>query len=322
MSAKSISTGADLHGVFPALFTPLLRDDPKHLNNGIDYEKAKRLIDDLIQSGVSGLVPVGTTGQSATLSPQQHFDFIRFTMEYVDSRIPVIAGAGSNSTRESIEMINRIQKEFGSVAVLCVTGYYNNPPQEGLLQHFSMLSSETAAKIVIYNVPARTASYLEAETLIALANDVNIIGLKQAVDFKSPGTFREDTIRIIKETRELDFAVVTGEDDALHSILSLGGTGIITASGNIPEVSKLYQAMIAAHAKGDHNTSEKLQTEAMAFVQKVFCRKNPIPLGTFFNSPLFLPLVSVRQTAGGIELEREILDFIRLKAPSLEKYHT
>src|ERR1700755_1292676 len=120
------------------------------------------MIDDLIAVGVEGVVPVGTTGQSPTVSHQQHLDFIRFTLDYVDGRVPVIAGAGSNSTRESVEMIQSIQAGLGEMAVLCVTGYYNNPPQDGLIAHYRTLSRETSAKIIIYNVPGRTSSYLEA----------------------------------------------------------------------------------------------------------------------------------------------------------------
>ena len=138
--SRSISAGAELRGVWPALFTPLKNDDPKRLRNSLDFDKARLIIDDLIAEGVSGLVPVGTTGQSPTVSTEQHLDFIRFTVDYVNGRVPVIAGAGSNSTRESVDMIQSILKSFGDMAVLCVTGYYNNPPQEGLAAHYETLS--------------------------------------------------------------------------------------------------------------------------------------------------------------------------------------
>lgn len=322
MSNRSISTAAELRGVWPALFTPLKNDDPKRLRNSIDFDKAKSMIDDLIAAGVSGLVPVGTTGQSPTVSPEQHLEMIRFTVDYVGGRVPVIAGAGSNSTRESVDMIQQIQKSLGDMAVLCVTGYYNNPPQEGLIAHFETLSRESGAKIVVYNVPSRTASYLEADTLIRLAADPNIIGLKQAVDFRSAGKYREDTIRVIAETKGLDFTTVSGEDDGVAAILELGGSGVITASGNIPELSGLFLKIVAAHEAGKPDEAKRLQEASMEFVRRVFSRKNPIVLGTLFNSPLFLPLVSVRETVDGEALEKELLQFIRDKAPSLKKYHT
>ncbi len=317
----SISRASELKGVFPALFTPLKDDDAKRLNNSIDYEKAKLIIDDLIAAGVSGLVPVGTTGQSPTVSHAQHLDFIRFTADYVDKRVPIIAGAGSNCTRESVEMIQKIQKTVGEVAVLCVTGYYNNPPQEGVKLHYETLAAETGAKIVVYNVPSRTNSYVEPETLISLSAHPGIIGVKQAVDFRTEGRHREDTRKVLQTVDGDAFAVVSGEDDLLHSVLELGGSGIITASGNIPEVSKLYLRLLSAFNDGDKKASGALQEEASEFARMVFMRKNPIPLATFFNSPLYLPLVSVRETADGEKAHGEILDFIASRAPSLQKYH-
>lgn len=318
---RSISTAQELRGVIPALFTPLKNDDPKRLRNSIDYNKAKSLIDDLIAAGIDGLVPVGTTGQSPTVSHQQHLDFIRFTLDYVDGRVPVIAGAGSNCTRESVDMIQNIQSGMGQMAVLCVTGYYNNPPQEGLAAHFLTLSRETGAKIVIYNVPGRTSSYIEAETLLQLAEDPNIIGLKQAVNFRDAGKHREDTARVAKEAARHGFSVVSGEDDGVLAILELGGTGVITASGNIPEVAVIFKQLIAAHAAGDKAKSQALQAQADAFVKLLFARKNPIPLAAFLNSPLYLPLVQVNETKGGSELLQQIKDCIRSQAPSLKKYH-
>ncbi|HLU69913.1 MAG TPA: 4-hydroxy-tetrahydrodipicolinate synthase [Fibrobacteria bacterium] len=320
-SLRSISTASGLTGVWPALFTPLKADDPKRLRNSIDYDKAKVIIDDLIAAGVTGLVPVGTTGQSPTVSPEQHLDMIRFTMDYVDGRVPVIAGAGSNSTRESVDMIQAIQKAFGPTAVLCVTGYYNNPPQAGLVAHFETLSAETGAKIVLYNVPARTGSYLEADTLIRLAADKNIIGLKQALDFRSEGAYRVDTANVIAATRDSDFAVVSGEDDGVAAMLELGGSGVISASANIPELAKIFLAVVAAHNSGDAARAAALQEDAMPYVKMVFSRKNPIPLGTLLNSPMFLPLVSVRETPGGEALHAELLKFMDEKAPSLKKHH-
>jgi 4-hydroxy-tetrahydrodipicolinate synthase len=316
----SIRSASDLKGVFPALFTPLRRDDPKRLRNSIDYAKAAQMIDDLLAVGVQGIVPVGTTGQSATLSPEQHLDFIRFAVEHVAGRAEIIAGAGSNCTRESIEMIQRVLK-IAEVPVLCVTGYYNNPPQDGILEHFRTLSRETGAKIVVYNVPGRTNSYIEPDTLIALAEDPNIIGLKQAVDFKPGGERRKDTLKVFESTRGKDFAVMSGEDDALVSLLEIGGSGIITASGNIPEAAALMLRVIRAAEGGDFYEARKLQSELDPFVSACFSRKNPVPLSFFFNSPVYQPLCSVESTHGGHELADRLRTFMREKAPSLLKYH-
>lgn len=318
---RSITTGRELKGVFPALFTPLKDDDPARLRNSIDYAKAKSIIDDLIAEGVDGLVPVGTTGQSPTVSPQQHIDFVRFTVDYVDGRVPVIAGAGSNSTRESVDMIQAIFKQAGPLACLCVTGYYNNPPQEGLVRHYETLVRETGAKVIIYNVPGRTASYLEPDTLIHLAGNPGIIGLKQAVDFKNQGKFREDTRSVLAKVSPDGFSLVSGEDDALFALLELGGSGIITAAGNIPEVSRSYLSLMRTFRSGDHKQAAALQASLDPIVKAVFCRKNPVPLATFFNSPLYLPLVQVRETKDGEEAHGRILEIINTSARSLRKYH-
>lgn len=318
---RTIRSAAELQGVFPALFTPLVDDDPKRLHNRIDFEKAKRMIDDLVAAGVHGLVPIGTTGQSPTVTHQQHLEFIQFTADYLDGRLPLLAGMGSNCTRESVEMITELQRRVGRCAVLCVTGYYNNPPQAGLREHYRTLSRETGAPIVLYNVPGRTASYLEPETLIELAEDANIIGLKQAVDFCHPGRHQEDTARVIRETSHLGFSVVSGEDDGLPTILGMGGKGIISATANIPEAARLFCKMLDAAQRHDDDALAALQGELAPFVEAVFCRKNPIPLGTLFNSPLYLPLVSVRETPDGAAAEARLLKLVKTRAQSLRKYH-
>ncbi|MDR2581436.1 MAG: 4-hydroxy-tetrahydrodipicolinate synthase [Fibromonadaceae bacterium] len=314
-----ITSSSQLRGVFPAIFTPLKNDDPRCLYNSIDYEKAKKMIDDLIAVGVHGVVPVGTTGQSSTLSHAQHLDFIKFTLEYVNGRVPVIAGAGSNSTRETVEMIKEIQK-IAEVPMLCVTGYYNIPPQEGIYAHFKALSSETGAKIVLYNVPGRTANYMHPSTVIRLAEDENIIGLKQAVEFRIGEKYCEDTKLIIEQTKNLGFTMLSGEDNSFIDMLEHGGTGLISASANIPECAKIFVDLFNAFEKKEFDKCDLLQDEARDYVEAVFCRKNPIPLGTFFNSPLMLPLVSVKDTERGDEAELRIQKLIKEKAKSLLKY--
>lgn len=315
-----ITKASQLTGVFPAIFTPLCSDDPKNLRNSVDFKKMGQMIDDLIASGVTGILPVGTTGQSATVTHKQHLDIIKFTLDYCDGRVPVIAGAGSNCTRESVEMIEEVLK-IAEVPVLCVTGYYNNPSQEGIEKHFRTLSSETGAKIIIYNVPGRTASYVHPDTLIKLSEDKNIIGLKQAVDFRIGEKFHEDTLRVIKETANNDFAVLSGEDGFFIDILEMGGKGLISASANIPEAAKIFVDLYRNFQNGEFTKCDDLQDAARDFVEITFCRKNPIPLGTLFNSPLFQPLVSVRDTARGDEAEARIMKLIQEKAQSLLKYH-
>jgi 4-hydroxy-tetrahydrodipicolinate synthase len=315
-----ITQSSQLYGVFPALFTPLLDDDSKHLRNSIDYKKMEKMIDDMIAAGVHGIVPVGTTGQSATVTHVQHLAIIKFTLDYVDGRVPVIAGAGSNCTRESVDMIQDVMK-IAEVPVLCVTGYYNNPSQEGIEKHFKTLSEETGAKIVIYNVPGRTASYIHPDTVIRLSEDKNIIGLKQAVEFRIGEKYHEDTLRVIKETKNHDFVVLSGEDGSFVDMLEMGGRGLISASANIPEAAHIFVNLFNSFEQGNAARCNDLQDIARDFIETTFCRKNPIPLGTLFNSPLFQPLVSVRDTARGEEAEARIMKLIREKAPTLLKYH-
>jgi 4-hydroxy-tetrahydrodipicolinate synthase len=316
----SLSQSLKIHGVHTALFTPLINDDPKRLANKIDYEKAKVMIDDLIEAGVDGIVPVGTTGQSATLTHVQHLEFIRFVNEYVNGRVQIIAGAGSNCTRESVEMIKAIQS-VAKIPVLCVTGYYNNPSREGLILHFKTLAEETGAEIVLYNVPSRTNSYLDADAVVELAKVPNIIGLKQAVDFKIDGEHRQETLKIIKETKELDFALLSGEDDAFAQLLQDGGHGLISATANIVEAAKLFIEIKDLANSNDFSKLSEIQASLAQYVKAVFIRKNPIPLGALFNSPLYQPLCSVLETENGLQAQNLIMDLIETKAESLKKYH-
>ncbi|MGM0461120.1 MAG: dihydrodipicolinate synthase family protein [Fibrobacterota bacterium] len=309
-----------LNGVYTALFTPLKDDCPKRLYNSIDYEKTKLIIDDLIAEGISGIVPVGTTGQSATLSHSLHLEFIRFVVEYIGDKCEVIAGAGSNCTRESVSMIKNILN-IKKIPVLCVTGYYNNPTRYGIKKHFETLAEETGAEIVMYNVPGRTNSYITAETVIELAENPQFIGLKQAVDFTVGGNQREDTVNIIKATEDLPFSVVSGEDDALAQLMRDGGTGIISATANIPEALRFMNRIIAESTAENYEKAFDLQYQLTPLVQACFSRKNPIPLSTFFNSPLYQPLCSVLETEDGEILHETLMDIITNKAPSLKKYH-
>lgn len=314
-----ITKASQLVGVIPALFTPLKDDDPKNLRNSIDYKKLGQMIDDQIDAHVTGILPVGTTGQSATVTHKQHLDVIKFTLDYVDGRVPVIAGAGSNCTRESIEVIEEVLK-IAEVPVLCVTGYYNNPTQEGIEDHFKTLSSETGAKIIIYNVPGRTASYVQPDTLIRLSEDKNIIGLKQAVDFSATGKYHEDTKRVIDATKENDFAVMSGEDGLFMDVLKMGGTALVSATANIAEAAKIFMDMYNAFLANDLQKCAELKASVQDYVDATFCRKNPIPLGALFNSPLYKPLSSVKETANGANAYANIMKLIDERAQSLKKY--
>jgi 4-hydroxy-tetrahydrodipicolinate synthase len=311
---------SDLAGVHIALFTPLLADSKRNLRNGLDFKKAEKMIEDLIAAGVDGIVPIGTTGQSPTVTPKQHLEFVKFTLDQVAGRVKIIAGAGSNCTRESVDMVGEIQKIAPGTPCLCVTGYYNIPPQEGIHAHYDTIVAETGAPLVLYNVPARTASYIEPETIIELAKNPKILGLKQSVNFSEPGKYRDDTARIVRETGAMDFTVVSGEDGWVFDILELGGKGVVSATGNIPEAAKLFLEVVRSHNAGDVVGSRAAQDALAPFIRWVFARKSPIPLATLFQSPVFLPLVDMAATAGGKELVDEMKAWAHDAAPSLRKW--
>ena len=318
MSAEFRSS--DLAGVHVALFTPLLSDCPHNLRNSLDLEKASKMIEDLIADGIDGIVPIGTTGQSPTVSARQHLDFVKFVIDQVAGRVKVIAGAGSNCTRESVDMIGEIQKIAPGTPCLCVTGYYNNPPQEGLKAHYETIVAQTGAPLVLYNIPGRTANYIEPETIIALARNPKILGIKQGLNICEPGKHRDDTLKIIRETAGTGFAVMTGEDLCFAELLEMGGVGIISATGNIPEAAKLYLEIHRQHLAGDVQASRKAQADLAPFIQWVFARKSPIPLATLFQSPVFLPLVDMAATAGGPEQVAQMKEWAKVAAPSLSQW--
>jgi 4-hydroxy-tetrahydrodipicolinate synthase len=232
----------------------------------------------------------------------------------------VIAGAGSNCTREAVDMVGEIQKIAPGTPCLCVTGYYNNPPQAGLRAHFRAILDETQAPVVLYNIPSRTASYLEPETIIELASDPRVIGLKQGVNFREPGKHRQDTIEIIRKTANLDFAVLSGEDAFVSDILELGGKGVISASGNIPEAAKLFLEIHRAHVAGDAVRARAAQEGLSPFIRWVFARKSPIPLSAMFSSPVFLPLVDMSATEDGPAMVGAMREWARKEAPSLARW--
>lgn len=307
-------------GLHVALFTPLLDDCPKRLYNSIDYEKASSMIDALYAVGVRSFIPVGTTGQSPTVTTEQHVEFVRFVHGKLHGKASIIAGAGSNCTRESVELVREIHAIDPAMPCLCVTGYYNNPPQEGMVDHFLTLAEDGGADLILYNAPGRTASYLEPETIAKLASHPRIVGLKQSVDFMNPGRYREDTLEVIRLTAEEDFAILSGEDDGLASLLEMGGQGLISATSNIPEAAALFLSLLSAHSGGNPEEAFRIQAKLQPFVKAVFSRKSPIPLGAFFGSPLFQPLAPLQSTQGGEELWAELTRWARLEAPSLQRW--
>ena len=273
----------ELQGAYTALITPM------HENGLIDYDKLFQLIDDQIEAGIDGLLACGTTGQSATLKHEEHVNLAERIFQYIGGRTRFIASAGSNCTDESIGLSKGIEDRIGPTTFLHVTGYYNNPPQEGLIDHYNAVADAISdqSNIILYNVPGRTSSNIESATAIALAQNPRIIGIKEA----SGDLSQVETI--INTTDPENFRVLSGEDNIVADISQLGGYGVITASANI--APRYFQNLVETAISGDHETAAELQANINSLVSAVFSAKNPIPLAHMFDTNLRLPLVKLPQ---------------------------
>lgn len=245
-----------------ALVTPMNEDE------SVDYAALERLIEWHIQSGTQAIVAVGTTGESATLDMKEHCEVIRFVVERVKKRIPVIAGTGANSTTEAIQL-TQCAKQAGADACLLVTPYYNKPTQEGLYLHHKKIAEAVAIPQILYNVPGRTACDMQPETVGRLAKVANIVGVKEATG---------DLSRVSKilELVEADFDLYTGDDATAVEFILLGGHGGISVTANVAPglVAQAYDAALA----GDADKARQLDSPLMEMHQKLFVEANPIPV--------------------------------------------
>ena len=250
-------------GAIVAIVTPF--------SNGKVDEKAFRgLINFLIDGGISGIVPCGTTGESATLSHKEHERVIDITVEEVGGRVPVIAGTGSNSTDEAIRLTKHA-KDAGADAALLITPYYNKPTQKGLYEHYKAVASACDIPQVLYNVPGRTGVNMSAETVVELSKIDTIVGVKEASG---------DLVKcsqIVRDTPE-DFCLLSGEDALNLPILCVGGTGAISVTANI--LPGKLSAMINAWKKGDTKTARTIHLEMLDINNVMFIETNPIPVKT------------------------------------------
>lgn len=248
-------------GSMVALVTPFHHDQ-------IDVASLKNLIEIQIAAGTDVIVPCGTTGESATLTHEEHDEVIRLVVEVVDKRALVLAGAGSNSTREAIRL-TKAAKELGADGALHITPYYNKPNQEGLRAHFEAIAKAVDFPVVLYNVPSRTAVNLEAKTVGQLAKIANIVGVKEA-----SGDL--DQIRKIRDLCPDDFTIISGEDDQTLEILKLGGRGAISVTANVvPQKSK---ELFDAFEKEDATKCQEIQDQLAPLNRVLFVQTNPIPV--------------------------------------------
>lgn len=252
-------------GSMVAIVTPFTKDDK------IDEAAYKKLIEFHIKNGTSAIVPCGTTGESATLDYDEHDRVIELTVEYVKGRVPVIAGTGSNSTREAI-MLTKHAKKAGADASLQVSPYYNRPTQKGLYEHFKAIAEATDLPIILYNIASRTGVNIEPETMARMAKDCkNIVAVKEA----------SGSLEQMSKIRQLcppSFDLISGDDSLTLPILSIGGTGIISVVANI--APKDVADMVAAFEKGNMKDARKFHYKLLGLIKAMFIETNPIPVKT------------------------------------------
>lgn len=249
-------------GSMVALVTPMNDDE------SVDFTRLEQLIEWHIASGTSAIVAVGTTGESATLDMAEHCEVIKFVVDKVAKRIPVIAGTGANSTSEAIEL-TACAKKAGADACLLVTPYYNKPTQEGLYLHHKKIAEAVDIPQILYNVPGRTACDMQPETIGRLAKISNIIGVKEATGDLS-------RVAKIRALVDADFDLYTGDDATAIEFILLGGQGGISVSANVSpkQVAMAYEAAL----EGDAELARKLDAPLMTMHQKLFVEANPIPV--------------------------------------------
>jgi 4-hydroxy-tetrahydrodipicolinate synthase len=249
-------------GVFTALVTPF--DEREE----IDEEALRTLVDAQIAGGVAGLVPVGTTGESPTVSHEENIRIIEIVAEQAAGRVPVIAGTGSNSTREAVEMTQQAKK-VGADASLQVTPYYNKPNQEGLYRHFTQIAEEGGLPVVVYNIPGRTGRNVETDTLMRLAEHPDIVGVKEA-----SGSIPQ--MMDVVAGRPEGFAVLSGDDNLAFPLTAIGGDGVISVASNV--APRHMADMIAAALKGELAAARAEHYRLLPLFKGVFLDTNPIPI--------------------------------------------
>ena len=272
-----------MQGVFPAIITPFK-------NEGVDYEGLEQNINFLIDNGVNGIVSVGTTGESPTLTHDEHKKIIEKSVGVCDGKVDVIAGAGSNSTAEAIAL-SQFAEDVGADSVLLIAPYYNKPTQEGLKQHFSKIAESINIPIVLYNVPSRTAVNLQPETIKYLYEEYsNITTVKEA---------NPDLSHVSEVINSCDISVLSGNDELTLPIISLGGSGVISVVANI--VPNEFVQMVNYANEGKFKEAREIHYKLFNLMKSLFMETNPVPIKTAMNllnmpaGDLRLPLCSMKE---------------------------
>ncbi|POO90637.1 4-hydroxy-tetrahydrodipicolinate synthase [Clostridium sp. 2-1] len=266
-------------GAAVAIVTPFTED-------GINFSELKKLIDFNIENGTDAIVIAGTTGESSTMTDEEHREVIRFTVEYVNKRVPVIAGTGSNDTVYAVQL-SKYAESVGADALLLVTPYYNKTTQTGLIKHYNYIADRVNIPIILYNVPSRTGVNITPETYAELAKHPRIVATKEASGDLS-------AIAKIKALCKDELNIYSGNDDQIVPILSLGGKGVISVFSNI--MPKESHEICSLYFEGKVEESCKLQTKYLDLINTLFIEVNPIPVKTALGimgynvGPLRMPL--------------------------------
>lgn len=247
---------------------------PMHENGDVNYEKLSEILEEQIAGGTDAIIICGTTGESSTLTHEEHLDVIRYTVEKVAKRIPVIAGTGSNCTATAIYLSQEAEKA-GADALLLVTPYYNKATQNGLIAHYTAICNEVNIPAILYNVPSRTGCGLQPQTVATLVKDVeNIVGIKEASGNIS-------TVAQIMHLCDGNVDLYSGNDDQVVPLLALGGIGVISVLSNVAPT--YVHDMCYKFFSGDIAGSRKMQLDALPLVDALFCEVNPIPVKAALN---------------------------------------
>lgn len=286
-------------GAGVAIVTPMFED------GSVNYDKLKEILEEQIARETDAIIICGTTGESATMSEKEHSEVIKFAVDTVAKRIPVIAGTGSNCTQTAIELSKQAEED-GADALLLVTPYYNKATQNGLIAHYKAIAESVSLPIILYNVPSRTGCNILPETAAYLGKNVeNIVAIKEA-----SGNISQ--VAKLKALAGDSLDIYSGNDDQVIPLLSLGGIGVISVLSNV--APKFTHDMVMKYLEGDHETALNMQLEALPLIDALFCEVNPIPVKAAMNlmgkevGPLRAPL-TVMEEAHQQKLAQVMKDF-------------
>jgi len=285
-----------LHGVHTALITPMK-------DGGVSYGDLEKLISMQIAGNVSGLVPCGTTGESPTLSKEEHIEVIQKTIDITQGKLPVIAGTGANSTKEALFLTEKADNA-GADAFLVVAPYYNKPSQEGLFQHFSQIAERTEKPIVLYSIPSRCGIEISTQTVLRLRDKFpHVCALKEAGG-------RSSKVSETVVSLDSDFTVLSGDDGLTLPFIACGAKGVVSVASNL--IPQTVASLVAEAMNGRFSEAREIHLENYQFFTDIFCEPNPVPIKTLMHLKGIISSPEVRlplcpPNPSNMELLREIL---------------